>query len=157
VANRPPLPADGGGSSDALSWSAEVPGTLRAEHVRDALREFFRAYATSDSDVAAAELIVAELVANVLRHASGAASFHVDWRGRRPRLQVLDDGPGFEGPVDSTLPADPYAEKGRGLAIVRALAIESEFGNRPHGGGFASVTLPVERPLDASGPKPTSG
>ena len=130
---------------EALSWSANVPGTIEVEHVVAALREYFRRHATSDSDVEAAELIVAELVANVQRHARGAASFHLDWRGRRPRLLVLDSGPGFPGPLCDTFPADPYAESGRGLAIVRALAVDTEFGNRPEGGGFASVTLPLER------------
>lgn len=89
-------------------------------------------------------------MANVQRHAHGSASFHLDWRGRRPRLLVLDGGPGFQRPVGSAFPAEPYAETGRGLAIVQAFAIETEFGNRPDGGGFASVTLPVERSLDGS-------
>jgi anti-sigma regulatory factor (Ser/Thr protein kinase) len=149
MANQPDDPAAAGNpSAEARSWFAEVPGTIRVEHVSAALREYFCRYATSDSDVDAAELIVAELVANVQRHANGSASFHVDWRGRRPRLLVLDGGPGFQGALCSTLPTDPYAESGRGLAIVRALAVETEFGNRPDGGGFASVTLPVERSLD---------
>jgi anti-sigma regulatory factor (Ser/Thr protein kinase) len=149
VANQPDDPAAAGNpSTEAPSWFAEVPGTIRVEHVGAALREYFRRYATSDSDVDSAELIVAELVANVQRHARGSASFHLDWRGRRPRLLVLDGGPGFQGPLCSTLPTDLYAESGRGLAIVRALAVETEFGNRPDGGGFASVTLPVERSLD---------
>jgi anti-sigma regulatory factor (Ser/Thr protein kinase) len=148
MANQPDDPAAAGNpSTEAPSWFAEVPGTIRVEHVSAALREYFRRYATSDSDVDSAELIVAELVANVQRHANGAASFHLDWRGRRPRLLVLDGGPGFRGPLCSMLP-DPFAESGRGLAIVRALAVETEFGNRPAGGGFASVTLPVERSLD---------
>jgi anti-sigma regulatory factor (Ser/Thr protein kinase) len=150
VANQPDPAAAGNPSPEAPSWFAEVPGTIRAEHVGAALRECFRHYATSDSDVAAAEQIVGELVANVQRHARGSASFHLDWRDRRPRLLVLDGGPGFQGPVGAAVPADPYAETGRGLAIVRALAVETEFGNRPDGGAFASVTLPVERSLESA-------
>jgi anti-sigma regulatory factor (Ser/Thr protein kinase) len=147
VANLPDPSAAGNPSLDVPPWSAEVPGTVRAEHVRAALREYFERYATSDSDIMAAEMIVAELVANVERHARGSASFRLDWHGRRPRLLVLDGGPGFQNGVGAAFP-EPYAESGRGLAIVQALAIETEFGNQPGGGGFARVTLPLERAPD---------
>ncbi len=145
VANQPDRPDVAGNMLlNGRSWSAVVPQTIRAEDVRVALREYFLRYATSDCDIAPAELIVAELVANVVRHALGSASFHLDWHGRRPRLTVSDGGPGFPESHRPTMP-DPNAQSGRGLAIVQALGIEMELGNRPEGGGYVHVTLPLER------------
>ena len=126
-------------------WSAEVPGTVRAQGVREACREYLLRYAEPDDyALANAELIVAELVANVERHAPGPASFHLDWNDRNPRLLVLDRGPGFPLEVTTALP-EPFAESGRGLAIINLLAVEHKFGNRPDGGAYVCVVLPVER------------
>ena len=126
-------------------WSAEVPGTVRAQGVREACREYLLRYAEPDDHALAnAELIVAELVANVERHAQGTASFHLDWNDRNPRLLVLDRGPGFSTEPKTSLD-DPYAESGRGLAIVAFLAVEHKFGNRIDGGAYVCVVLPVER------------
>jgi signal transduction histidine kinase len=125
-------------------WSVAVPGPFRAEHVRLACRQYFHLHATIDSDLWGAELIIAELVANVERHALGAGTFHLNWHEEHPTLTVLDDGPGFPEVVSGTL-NDPFAESGRGLEIVRALAFEMQFGNLPGGGAFVQVTLPLKR------------
>lgn len=126
-------------------WSADVPAAARVQGVRAACREYLMRYAAlDDMALANAELIVAELVANVERHAPGPASFHLDWNGRNPWLLILDRGPGFPSQPVMTLD-DPYAESGRGLAIVAALAVELKFGNRHDGGGYVCVLLPVER------------
>lgn len=89
-------------------------------------------------------MIVAELVANVVRHGHGTASFSLDWRERHPKLMVVDGGPGFHENPRTELD-DPYAECGRGLALVRSLALSMELGNGAEGGGFVTVTLPIER------------
>lgn len=133
--------------SSPSEWSVTVPGPFRVEHVRLAFRQYFDLHATLDSDLWGVELIIAELAANLERHALGAGSFQLNWYGDHPVLTVLDDGPGFP---ESALRAasvlvDPYAESGRGLQIVRTLAIEMDFGNLPGGGAFVRVTLPVKR------------
>jgi hypothetical protein len=40
---------------------------------------------------------------------------------------------------------DPAGEEGRGLALVRTFAIETVVGDRPGGGAYVSVILPVWR------------
>lgn len=115
-----------------------------AARLRPALRDFLRRRATHDSDLCAAESIVAELIANVVRHGRGAAEFKLDWRDQHPVLCVFDHGPGFAGPPVSTL-SDPTAESGRGLAIVRAFSLDVQLGNQPEGGAYVRVTLPVTR------------
>jgi hypothetical protein len=126
------------------AWSIAVPGPVQLQQLREACRTYFSLHATIDSDMFGAEMIVAELVANVEQHTLGSATFSFDWNGYHPQLLVCDDGPGFDG-AGPKPPANDYAESGRGLTIVRALAIEFEFGNRPTGGAFVRVTLPLKR------------
>jgi anti-sigma regulatory factor (Ser/Thr protein kinase) len=128
----------------SAAWSIDVPRSVRLRQLREACRTYFSLHATIDSDLFGAEMIVAELVANIEQHTLGSATFSFDWHGYHPQLLVCDDGPGFAcaGPQP---PVNDYAETGRGLTIVRALAIDFEFGNRPTGGAFVRVTLPLNR------------
>ncbi len=112
------------------------------------LRATFRAYlelfATPDSDVPAAELIFGELLGNVVRYARGPVSFHLDWHAVQPTLLVTDEGPGFRGAPSGALD-DLNAEGGRGLALVRALAVEMAAGNCSERGAYVRAVLPVRR------------
>jgi two-component sensor histidine kinase len=97
-----------------------------------------------DSDLHGAEVIFGELVANVVRHAPGKVWCQVDWESVRPTLLVLDEGDGFATTPQTTL-SDVDAERGRGLALVDALGVETEVGNRSERGGYVKVVLPVRR------------
>jgi signal transduction histidine kinase len=130
--------------SSPWEWSMTVPAPFRIQQVRFACREYFYVYATLDSDLWGAELIIAELIANVERYALGAAAFHLSWHAVHPVLTVLDDGPGFPANMKNSLD-DPYADSGRGLEIVRALAVDLSFGNLPGSGAYVRVTLPLKR------------
>ncbi len=146
-------PEDGAASCDGAppewTWAAEISGAEGTRAVRAACRAYLLRHAVPDElAFANADLIVAEVLANVERHAPGTAAFHLDWNGRHPRLLVLDRGPGFPPEPRTTL-LDPYAESGRGLAIIALLAVEHTFGNRRDGGAYVCVLLPVER-VDAS-------
>jgi anti-sigma regulatory factor (Ser/Thr protein kinase) len=125
-------------------WAVDVPDALQATRVRPAFRNYLLRYATAESDVAGAELIFGELLGNVVRYAPGPISFRLDWHANRPVLLVSDEGGGFREVPHGTLD-DPYAESGRGLALVRALAGEILMGNRPNGGAYVSAVLPVRR------------
>jgi len=123
--------------------SIHVPTDMKLWHVRRALCEQIRSGSASGANLADAELIVGELVANMERHASGVGSFHLEWRGRCPRLLVLDDGPGFSA-SPSFEPPDAFAESGRGLDLISSLGLGVRLGNDPAGGAFVLVTLPVD-------------
>jgi anti-sigma regulatory factor (Ser/Thr protein kinase) len=114
---------------------ARIRRTLRGRLVR---------YATPESDIDGAEVILGELLANVARHAPGAVSLQIDWEGVRPTLVVTDNGNGFPTIPQTTL-SDLDAERGRGLALVRALSVETVIGNRLEGGAYVRVILPVRR------------
>ena len=116
------------------------------DRVRD-LRHEFAAYLAANgvaerSDLAAAEVGFAELVANVHRHATGPAHVHLDWGDEAALLTVSDFGPGFTPEIK--LP-DPMSESGRGLYIVAQLMGEVTVKRGRDCGAEVSVRLPVQR------------
>jgi anti-sigma regulatory factor (Ser/Thr protein kinase) len=118
---------------------------LRAAAVgaRRAFRAHLERYAASESDVPGAELIFAELVSNIVRHARGPASFILDWHQARPTLFVLDRGNGIrEAP--HAFP-EVTADRGRGLALVNAIAVQMRVGKRRGIGAYVCAILPVLR------------
>jgi anti-sigma regulatory factor (Ser/Thr protein kinase) len=128
-------------------WSVSAADAIGATGLRRVFFAYITLHATPESDVEGAVLIFGELVANVVRHAPGALSCHVDWHAVNPTLLVLDEGAGFAVTPITTL-GDCGGEGGRGLALVRALAVETVLGNRPEGGAYVSVVLPVRRDME---------
>jgi len=128
----------------AWDWSADIERAAEGREARREFRDYLARFAAPGSDVAGAELIFGELLANVVRHAGGVATFRLDWRDPHARLVVEDRGSGFPEAPGGTL-EEPPAESGRGLAISTALAVEVSISNRPEGGACVRVVLPVER------------
>lgn len=106
---RHPDPLSGGMSHE----DAAVPQRLR-RILRASLNHWGR------SDLAdTAELVLTELVTNALVHTTGPGiRVRVSAQGAHLRIEVNDFSPGGRLPR----PAEPYAEHGRGLLIVDALA-----------------------------------
>jgi signal transduction histidine kinase len=95
------------------------------------------------SDVDAAELIYGELVANTVRHARGAVEVRLEHAdSHRPVLVVRDHGPGLH-PAPAESHRDPFAESGRGLAIVEKLACNVAVEGAEDGGTIVRATLPI--------------
>ncbi len=134
-------------------WMVEVDEPVAALDLRSAFLSYLFRYATPESDLFGAELIFGELLGNVVRYAPGRVAFHLDWHGQRPTLLVVDEGAGFRGAPRGGL-GDLDAESGRGLALVRAFAVEMLIGNRPQHGAYVSVILPVRR-RDVRPPQPS--
>ena len=134
--------------SSPWKWSVTLIDPMSANLLRRAFRRYLERYASPESDVGAAEVIFAELLSNVVCHARGPASFQLGWRRAQPTLLVTDDGEGFRATPSSTL-ADPDAERGRGLALVRLLSVRMSLGNRRAGGAYVKVLLPVQRAVAA--------
>lgn len=65
-----------------------------------------------------AELLATELIANAVRHTQGPAALRVRWTGGALWIGAWDADP--EPPNPPGRSAEPYAEAGRGLALVRA-------------------------------------
>jgi anti-sigma regulatory factor (Ser/Thr protein kinase) len=64
--------------------------------------------------------VLGELIGNVARHSPGIADVIVERIAGRTVLRVCDRGKAFTYSANGT--ADPLAESGRGLFLVRAIA-----------------------------------
>jgi anti-sigma regulatory factor (Ser/Thr protein kinase) len=134
----PPAPEPAAGqvtAPDADTLRAELPaGLTSARHARTAIRHALAAW-RMDHLSGDAELLASELVANAAEHGDGtpirlALRRHTE-PGARPGItcEVTDTSPAMPRPADP----GPDAERGRGLAIVAALAQSS--GVRATGAG----------------------
>lgn len=110
--------------------------------MRHEFMDLLRARGTGD--FVAAELVWGELVGNAVRHAPGPIDVQLDWKDDNPVLTVHDDGESFQ-PDKISLPADPLSEHGRGLYIVRALALSLRVEDIAGDGNEVTVRLPVTR------------
>jgi len=125
-------------------WSLVTADAREATRARLAIRRFLALQADVTSDLDAAELIVGELVANVIRYAPGPVGIHVSWVGAEAVLVVADRGPGL--PAVRAVP-DPSASTGRGLMLIQALARAIEIDANPGRGTRVVVHLPVHRTM----------
>ena len=122
----------------AIAWTlnTEAPETVRGA------RMSFRCFAHStwgeNRNVAAAELVVGELLSNVVRHAPGPIVFKADWSAKAVAISVADEGCGF---LNVAIPTSETAESGRGLAIVRALATDVRVERIPSGCAVTATVL----------------
>jgi PAS domain S-box-containing protein len=100
-----------------------IDGADRVEQVQLVRRRVLGALAEGGMRapaLARAELILAELVGNLSRHAPGEAEFLLAWNEGIPVLHVFDSGPGYR--YSAKLPPDPMSETGRGLFLIAAFA-----------------------------------
>ncbi len=115
---------------------------LEAGAVRRQVARFLAQEASDSSDFAAAELIVGELLANVIRHAPGPVRVWAGWSGPDAKLIVEDTGRGFDLPRKA---AESNQEGGRGLALVQAFARSLLVRHEPGRGTTVEVVLPLQR------------
>jgi anti-sigma regulatory factor (Ser/Thr protein kinase) len=129
------------------NWSVVSDALHDACTVRLAVRRFLEASADLGcSDLDAAELIVGELIANVVRHGAPPFGVCVDWNDDIPMLYVSDRGR-LHKPLIYLVP-DQLDEGGRGLLLVRALAggkVIVSPRNNQQAGTRVAVALPVHR------------
>ena len=130
-----------------MEWALTGPAPETVGALRREVMAYLRRHAEPDSDFAAAEIVVAELLNNAFEHAPGPAWVRASWARERPRLEVHDLGPGFT--LNPDLP-QPEMERGRGLFLVNAIADDVAVAAKPHRGSKMTVTLPVRRRMQTS-------
>lgn len=128
-----------------MEWSFKASDPLQARRLRKEFMAILRAYGDRNSDFSGAEMIYGELIGNVARHAPGPLTVDLHWDDVCPVLVVHDVGGAFS--PHAALPADPLAESGRGLYIVRTLAKAFRVADVPDAGSEVAVVLPVTRRL----------
>lgn len=127
-----------------LEWRFESVGEIYPSSTLAEIMALLRAQGAPDSDFDSTELICVELFGNLIRHARGAVRIELDWSGEYPRLSVIDiQKRSAAAPI--RLPADPLAESGRGLFIIKALAKELRVSDTGGEGSVTCATLPVRR------------
>ncbi|MGO9501318.1 MAG: ATP-binding protein [Streptosporangiaceae bacterium] len=113
---------------------AELPaGLTAARDARTAVRRALAAWGIADPD-RDAELLASELAANAAEHGTGPISLalhrHAEPDGQAGiTCEITDTSPARPRPPT----AAPQDERGRGLAIVAALATASGVRDEPHG------------------------
>ncbi len=123
----------------ARRWNFDVENVAEATAARHELADDLRTAGMHEDNVVVAEMIVAELLGNVVRYAGGRVDVILDSSAEVPVVHIIDSGAGFER--NPRLPADFYAENGRGLFIVAELAREFTISRAPGGGSHARVVL----------------
>ncbi|HSE70429.1 MAG TPA: ATP-binding protein [Nocardioidaceae bacterium] len=141
-----------------MDWYLDGDDAQAVASLRREVTEFLRRHAEG-GDVDDAELVVAEVLGNALRHAGGPSWVTLSWTGASPTMTVYDLGPGFDpatldpglpeledlAPFDETL----LHESGRGLFLISHLAAEVHTHTRTEG-MEVTVTLPVTRAAQTS-------
>jgi anti-sigma regulatory factor (Ser/Thr protein kinase) len=123
-------------------WSLVREDAKEAFRARQGVRDFLSEQADPSSDLAAAELIVGELVANVILHAPGPIGIYVAWEEDGAMLVVSDRGRGI--PALRSVPT-ASCEAGRGLLLVHSLARSVSIDTVQGQGSRVIVKLPVQR------------
>jgi serine/threonine-protein kinase RsbW len=127
-------------NGDAVTVRLTIPA--RAEYItlcRLALTGIARLRELSDELVADLKLALTEAASNSVRHAYGdkdAGVVDISYQLFSDRLviEVTDEGEGFD-PAEAEGNAAELSEGGLGIAIIRAIADDVEFGVRPGGKG----------------------
>ena len=82
------------------------------------------------------ELALTEACTNVLDHAAGTDEYEVSAGidGTLCIIEVIDRGGGFDDSTKGLVDAEPSAEEGRGIQLIRALVDKVTFTSRPQVG-----------------------
>jgi predicted ArsR family transcriptional regulator/anti-sigma regulatory factor (Ser/Thr protein kinase) len=120
--------------------------TAVTELRREIKAQLVRHADASPDELADAELIAGELLANAVDHSQGPIWVALDWTEPRPTLRVRDMGTMFTLPVTAPDVAQP---RGRGLWLVSQLAPELSVAAR-RAGKTVEAVLPVTRPVQPS-------
>ncbi|HEV3152983.1 MAG TPA: SpoIIE family protein phosphatase [Candidatus Baltobacteraceae bacterium] len=107
------------GANGRVSWTFDARDAEAARRVRHEMVQFITGHAP-ESDFSNAELIFSELAGNIARHTPGPARFSLERRKRSIVMKMSDVGDPFA--YDGRETVDPFAEGGRGLFLVHALA-----------------------------------
>jgi serine phosphatase RsbU (regulator of sigma subunit)/anti-sigma regulatory factor (Ser/Thr protein kinase)/CHASE3 domain sensor protein len=122
-------------------WSFDATDEVAAARVKRAFLWRLAGFGSREWDLAAIEAIYGELASNIRRHTPGAATIFLEQRGSEAILRVEDRGAPFS--MDGVACPDLLAESGRGLFMIRELALDVQVERTETGSGnCVSVVLP---------------
>lgn len=126
---------------------------------RAVLKNGLTVLGVTDEVVHDIELALTEACTNVLDHAEETDEYEVSAGidGTFCVIEVIDRGGGFDGSTKGLGEAEPGAEDGRGIQLMRALVDEVTFTNRPQVGTVVHLEKQLEWHDDAPIKKLTEG
>ena len=124
---------------DIPRWRVDPRWPDAGRRVRSEIRHMLALEGLDEEQLSAFDVIYAETVANLIRHAGGTAEFLLQRQPDRFVLHVLDKGPGFQ--ISPRLPNDLFSENGRGLYLIAKLADGFSVERRPGGGSHARISI----------------
>ncbi|MDQ2866009.1 MAG: ATP-binding protein [Candidatus Eremiobacteraeota bacterium] len=124
-----------------MVWEFEADRAEEALRTRKEFLVVIRRLAGESADTYVFEIVFAEIVGNVIRHAPGPIRMELHHHGDDVLLAVRDHGPGFSL---RTIEPDLYSENGRGLFLVAKLAKRLEVERAPGGGSIVRTLLPLK-------------
>ncbi len=97
------------------------------------------------------EVALTEAVTNVLDHAVDGDEYEVTAviDAHRCSIEVVDRGRGFDAETLGRAQADPSAEEGRGIQLIRALVDRVQFTSRPEHGAIVHLEKDLDYEADA--------
>jgi serine phosphatase RsbU (regulator of sigma subunit)/anti-sigma regulatory factor (Ser/Thr protein kinase) len=119
-------------------WTFSSHDARAAVMVRHEVGMLVAAWTGDEERRYAGELAFGEAFSNVVRHAPGILEVRLRGTVRGAELAVSDRGPGF---TETKQPPDAFAESGRGLHLLRALADDVTVEPNAHGGTTVRVTF----------------
>jgi PAS domain S-box-containing protein len=128
---------------DSREWRFASSDGRTATLVRHAIGELVSAWTGRGDTVLESELVFGELFSNVVRHAPGPVDVRAAATAKGAEIVVIDRGDGCPGAGG---PADQFAESGRGLYLVRALADDVRIEPSARG---TRITVAFYRPAEA--------
>jgi serine phosphatase RsbU (regulator of sigma subunit)/anti-sigma regulatory factor (Ser/Thr protein kinase) len=128
---------------DTIAWDFQSADLRSIAATRRHFIRFLTPFVLDDENVLMAEIILGELLSNVVEHAPGPVHLELAWDGITPTVTVRDRGPG--GVKRPALPADDYAEHGRGVFLVSTLAQRVDIQRGVDGGTTVTAWLPLTR------------
>ena len=126
---------------------------------RRVLKNSLEVLGVSRDCVADIELALTEACTNVLDHAADADEYEVSAGvdGTACVIEVIDRGQGFDGSAKGLADAEPHAEDGRGIQLMRALVDKVTFTSRPTVGTVVHLEKELEWTDDAPIKRLTEG
>ena len=134
---------------EEYEWRFKSSDSRAGALIRHEVGQLVARWTHRDDARFASELAFGELIANAVRHAPGPVRVlaSTDAVGETVTLVVEDNGTGFT-PDQHAL--DPYAESGRGLSLVRAVADALNIEPTEIGGTRVTATFAARRPALAT-------
>jgi serine/threonine-protein kinase RsbW len=130
-----------------IKFTLQLPrDALSVPVVRRVLNSSMRTLGVSESCLTDIEIALAEACTNVLDHAAQGDEYEIvaGLDDSRCVIEVIDTGRGFDADHLGHAHADPSAEEGRGIQLIRALVDRVHFRSRPEAG----MIVHLEKDLD---------